>query len=257
MHSQYENFSMNDNETIDEMITRFTKITNGLSFLDDLIDNDQNVKRVIRALPQSWKVKSTTLKKLNDKEKMDFIGLIGNLKTHEMERQVREDKGPQKKKSIAFKASPTFSKDDEEFEQDDNEELSLLVKNVWRMFHKRGRFNNRKGRWQGKEEKRGNENALANCKKPGHLIVDCPNMKSKASTSKKPYKKATKATWDSESESDADDDTANVYFMTNANTINVCSEPSLDVSYLSIYELGDAFEHSLKTMIYSKWSIWK
>ena len=110
------------------------------------------------------------------------------------------------------------------------------------MFHKRGRFNNRKGRWQGKEEKRGNENALANCKKPGHLIVDCPNMKSKASTSKKLYKKATKATWDSESESDADDDTANVYFMTNANTINVCSEPSLDVSYLSIYELGDAFE---------------
>ena len=50
MHSQYENFSMNDNETIDEMITRFTKITNGLSFLDDLIDNDQKVRRLIRAL---------------------------------------------------------------------------------------------------------------------------------------------------------------------------------------------------------------
>ena len=57
---------MNDNETIDEMITRFTKITNDLSSLGDSIDNDQKVRKVIRALPQSWGVKSTTLKELND-----------------------------------------------------------------------------------------------------------------------------------------------------------------------------------------------
>ena len=67
---------MNDNETIDEMITRLTKITNGLSSLDDSIDNDQKMIKAIRALPQSWKVKSTTLKELNDKEEMDFMGLI-------------------------------------------------------------------------------------------------------------------------------------------------------------------------------------
>jgi len=32
LRSQYENFSMNENETTDDMITRFTKITNGISF---------------------------------------------------------------------------------------------------------------------------------------------------------------------------------------------------------------------------------
>jgi len=53
LHSQYENFNMNDNETINDMITRFTKITNGLSSLGDSIDNDQKVRKVIRALPQS------------------------------------------------------------------------------------------------------------------------------------------------------------------------------------------------------------
>jgi len=73
------------------------------------------MRRVIRVLPQSWEVKSTALKELNDKEEMDFMGLIGNLKTHEMEQQVREDKVPQSKKSIAFKATPTCSDDDEEF----------------------------------------------------------------------------------------------------------------------------------------------
>ena len=31
---------MLENECIDEMLTRFTKITNGLSSLDDTIDND-------------------------------------------------------------------------------------------------------------------------------------------------------------------------------------------------------------------------
>ena len=44
---------MLDNESIDEMLTRFTKITNELSFLGDSIDNDQKIRKVIRALPKS------------------------------------------------------------------------------------------------------------------------------------------------------------------------------------------------------------
>jgi len=73
---------MNEHETIDDMITKFTKITNDLASLGDEIDNDRKVRKVIRALPPSWKVKSTTSKKLNDKKEMELIGLIGNLKTH-------------------------------------------------------------------------------------------------------------------------------------------------------------------------------
>ena len=85
LHSQYEIFSMNENESINVMINKFTKITNDLASLGDEIDNDQKMRKVIRALPLSWKVKSASLKEVNDKEKMKFIGLIGNLKTHEME----------------------------------------------------------------------------------------------------------------------------------------------------------------------------
>jgi len=53
---------MNDNETINDMLTRFIKITDDLSSLGDSIDNDQKVRKVICALSQSWKVKSITLK---------------------------------------------------------------------------------------------------------------------------------------------------------------------------------------------------
>ena len=86
------------------------------------------MRKVIRTLPQSWKVKSTTLKELNDKEKIDFMGLISNLKTHEMERKLREDKVLPKKKNIAFKSFQVLSDDNEDIdnEEDDNEELSPL-----------------------------------------------------------------------------------------------------------------------------------
>ena len=66
-------------------------------FLGDTIDNDQRVRKVIRALPPSLEVKSTAMKELNDKEEMEFIGLIGNLKTNEMERKVMEVKAPHTK----------------------------------------------------------------------------------------------------------------------------------------------------------------
>ena len=41
LRSQYESFKMLDDESIDCMITRFTKITNALSSLGDDISNDQ------------------------------------------------------------------------------------------------------------------------------------------------------------------------------------------------------------------------
>ena len=65
---------------------------------------------------------------------MELISLIGNYKTHEMEKKVREEAVPQKKKSIAFKSSSTNY--DDEKDEEDNEELSLLVRNVKKMYHK-------------------------------------------------------------------------------------------------------------------------
>ena len=52
-------------------------------------------------------VKATTLKELNDREEMDFSGFIGNLKTHNMEMKVREEREAPKKKALSFKATPT------------------------------------------------------------------------------------------------------------------------------------------------------
>ena len=170
---------MIEDESIDDMITKFTKYK-WPRFLGDEIGNDQKVRKVIRALPPSWDVKSTILKELNDKEEIELNDLIGNLKTHEMKRKTREEKVPQKKKTLAFKSTPTIS-DDEIDDQEDDEDLSLLVKNVRRMYYK-AKFNNRR-RWQGKEEKK---IVSYTCRKPEHVIADCLDTKSKPTTSKRP-----------------------------------------------------------------------
>ena len=70
---QYESFRMQENESIDEMNTKFTKITNALSSLGDEINNDEKVRKVIRAFSSSWEIKATTLKELNDKDEMELI----------------------------------------------------------------------------------------------------------------------------------------------------------------------------------------
>ena len=80
------------------------------------------------------------MKELNNKEELELIGLIGKLKTHEMEWKAREEMAPQKK-MIVFKSTPTIYDDDEE--EEDDEELFLLVKNARKIYNK-DKFNSRR-----------------------------------------------------------------------------------------------------------------
>ena len=146
-----------------------------------------------------------------------------------MEKKAREEMAPEKKKVIAFKSTRTIS-------DDDDEEFSLLVKNIRRMYNK-AKFNNRR-RWQGKEDKKV---ICFNCRKLGHMVMDCSEIKSKPSNLQEALE-ALKATWNSESETDEEVNTTHVCFMTNDNTSKVTSEPSLDDCELKMDELGEAFE---------------
>ena len=94
-----------------------------------------------------------------------------------MEKKAREEAVPQKKKSIAFKSTSTI------FDDEEDEELSLLVRNVKRMYHKKN-LNHRR-RWEGKEEKK---ITCYNCQKSRHIMAECPDFKNKISSSMKQKK---------------------------------------------------------------------
>ena len=52
---------MKDNETIVEMITRFTNIINGLEALGKTYKKLEKVIKILRSLPSKWDVKVTTI----------------------------------------------------------------------------------------------------------------------------------------------------------------------------------------------------
>jgi len=133
------------------MLTCFTKITNSFSSLGDAIDNDQKIKKVIRALHKSWEVKASSLIELNDRKRMDFSGFIKNIKTHEMKMEVREEKEPLKKKATAFRVTPSIPEDDS-MDKKEEDEFTMLVWKVSKMFYKKERMSNfRRSRMQKKK----------------------------------------------------------------------------------------------------------
>ena len=68
------------------------------------------------------------------------------ISTHEMEMKVREEREPPKKKSIAFKATPS-SIEEEELSEDGDEDFAMLIQRVGKMFYMKGRQSNfRRGR---------------------------------------------------------------------------------------------------------------
>ena len=80
----------------------------------------------------------------------------------------------------------------------------MLVWKVGNMLYKKGNFDNKNKKWQGKRKDKEEISPCYHYKKPEYLIVDFLAMKIKVSTSKNSYKKsATKAKWnDTESDSD-------------------------------------------------------
>ena len=57
----YELFSMNDNESIVEMFTKFTDIVNELQALGKTYKEFEKVKKILRSLSKKWEAKVTTI----------------------------------------------------------------------------------------------------------------------------------------------------------------------------------------------------
>ncbi|XP_070029099.1 uncharacterized protein [Nicotiana sylvestris] len=62
LYSQYENFTMKEGETIQEMYIRFTTLTNELKYLGRIILEEDKVEKILtRFLPMTWESKITAI----------------------------------------------------------------------------------------------------------------------------------------------------------------------------------------------------
>ena len=79
---QYELFKMQPGETIKEMFTRFTDITNNLKSLGKTYTNEEMVRKVLRCLPKSkWGPKVTVIEEAQDLKTLALDDLLGKLRT--------------------------------------------------------------------------------------------------------------------------------------------------------------------------------
>ena len=97
VHS-YELFLMKDNETIIEMITRFTNIVNGLEALAKTYKEFKKVMKILRSLPSKWHTKVTAIQEAKDLTKLSLEELIGSLMTYEINLAKKQKESEEKKK---------------------------------------------------------------------------------------------------------------------------------------------------------------
>ena len=83
---KYELFEMSDKETVMEMYSRFTHITNELKSLRKSFTTEELVRKILQFLPQSWEAKVTAIQVVKKMNEISLDELIGNLQTYELKR---------------------------------------------------------------------------------------------------------------------------------------------------------------------------
>jgi len=87
---QFELFEIGDRETMMDMYTHFTHITNELKSLEKSFITKELVRKILRFLPHSWEAKVTAIQEAKDMKKITLDELIGNLQTYEFRRNSQQ-----------------------------------------------------------------------------------------------------------------------------------------------------------------------
>ncbi|GJS75212.1 hypothetical protein Tco_0725093 [Tanacetum coccineum] len=145
---QYEQFTIPEEESIDNAFARFYTIITILKVLDESFSRKNYVRKFLRALHPKWRAKVTAIEESKDLTSLSLYELIGNLKVYEV--IIKKDsemvKGKREQnRSLALKAKKESS--DEDSSISDNES---------------------------KNDKNGKgERKCFRCEDPNHLIGEC------------------------------------------------------------------------------------
>ncbi|MQL68565.1 hypothetical protein Taro_000803 [Colocasia esculenta] len=214
--SEYEMFKMKSDQTISEMFARFMLIVNGLRGLGKDYSNSDLVRKILRSLPSVWHTKAIVIEDSKNLSTMQLDELIGSLMTYEINLK-RNASVITSKKPIALKASSSsknvIEKSDEtyeSFDEDEDDELALLTKQFKKFLRKR-----EKGKFKPSNKKDFSKKTDFNkkietikkidiicyeCRKPGHMRGECPDLKRKLKNQMFKKTRAMLATWSDEDE---------------------------------------------------------
>jgi hypothetical protein len=127
--SRFEEIKMLKEDTFGEFYSKISDLRNSMVSLGKSISDVKLIRKILRSLPERFRIKVTTIEESKDLEEMKIEELVGSLQTYELSLP------PVKKlKTIALKASKKkvepSSKDDSE---DEDKAMAMLAKNFRRL----------------------------------------------------------------------------------------------------------------------------
>ncbi|MQL90456.1 hypothetical protein Taro_023050 [Colocasia esculenta] len=138
--TQYERFQMQSGETITQMYSQFTDITNGLAGLGKTYEMGDMVRKILRSLLASWTPKVTAMEEANDLKRMSLEKLIGSLMAHKINMERLRESSSRKKHSNALKAEEDESKEGSHSQESMNsteDEEAMLSRRLQRILAKK------------------------------------------------------------------------------------------------------------------------
>ncbi|XP_070048832.1 uncharacterized protein [Nicotiana tomentosiformis] len=101
--TEYELFRMKNDESIQDVYTRFTSIINELHSLGVIIPRNKFFRKILSLLPSSWESKVNAIKEAKDLQKLTIDELVGNLRTYEMKKKKNnERRDPKREKNLVL-----------------------------------------------------------------------------------------------------------------------------------------------------------
>jgi len=114
---------MLEEETFGEFYSKMSNLRNSMVSLGKLVSDVKLIRIILRSLPESFRIKVTTIEESKDLEEMKIEELVGSLQTYELSFP------PVKKmKTIALKASKKKVEISSEEAKDEEKAVVMLAK---------------------------------------------------------------------------------------------------------------------------------
>jgi uncharacterized coiled-coil DUF342 family protein len=81
--SKFEKIKMLEDETFGEFYTKISDLRNSMVSLGKQISDVKRIQKILRSLPERFRIKVTTIEESKDLEEMKIEELVGSLQTYE------------------------------------------------------------------------------------------------------------------------------------------------------------------------------
>jgi hypothetical protein len=180
--SRFEEIKMLEKDTFGEFYSKMSDLRNSMLSLGKPVSDVKLIRKILRSLFESFRIKVTTIEESKDLEEMKIEELMGSLQTYELSLP------PVKKlKTIAVKASRKKVEASSEDDSEEEEKVVAMLAKIFRRLMRDDRFKKkfsekmkkapREAEPEEEEKKDPRGPKCFECSGFGHIRADCGNLK--------------------------------------------------------------------------------